>query len=69
VQCARALIAAGADVNHCDLNMTSLHTAFKEHHAALLQLLLENGATAVMNRVLPLKCFTEAHCCDGTVST
>jgi ankyrin repeat protein len=66
VQCARALIAAGADVNHSNiLKMTSLHTAIKEHQAAVAQVLLEHGATAVMNSVLPLKCVNGALCCFG----
>jgi uncharacterized protein len=67
VQCARALIAAGADVNHSSsLNMTSLHIAIKERRAAVVQLLLEHGATAVINSVTPIKCFNG--CCDGATA-
>jgi uncharacterized protein len=69
VQCARALVAAGADVNHFNSkNMTCLHAANKAHRAAIVKLLLGHGATAVMNSVLPLNCFTEAHCCNGGVT-
>jgi ankyrin repeat protein len=50
VECARALIAAGADVNHFNsMNVTCLHVAVMMQHTAVVQLLLEHGATAVMN--------------------
>jgi ankyrin repeat protein len=66
LQCARALVAAGIDVNHTDeQGRASLHMAAGIRHqsAALLQLLLQNGATAVMNKVVPLVCSAGAHCC------
>jgi ankyrin repeat protein len=67
VQCARALIAAGIDVNHFNsLNMTSLHMAILEQHSAVAQLLLEHGATAVMNSVVVTKCTKS--CCDSATA-
>jgi uncharacterized protein len=66
VQCAEVLIAAGADVNHFhSVHMASLHTAIYYHQATVVQLLLEHGATAVMNSVIALKCSDDAPCCDG----
>jgi uncharacterized protein len=50
LQCTKALIAAGADVNHTSrTGGCVLHTALMEPHAAVVQLLLEHGATAVVN--------------------
>jgi uncharacterized protein len=61
VECARALIAAAADVNNADnKGMTSLHLAVQARHSAVTQLLLEHGATAVMNNVVSVSC-----CCTG----
>jgi uncharacterized protein len=55
LQCAKALIAAGADVNHIDTyGYYTLHVAIRGQQAALVQLLLDNGATAVMNSVILL---------------
>jgi ankyrin repeat protein len=55
LQCAKALIAAGADVNHTNSTGGSvLHTALIDSRAAVVQLLLEHGATAVVNSVIPL---------------
>jgi uncharacterized protein len=69
MQCARVLISAGADVNHFDsMYMTSLHMAIREHHAAVAQLVLEHGATAVMNSILPIKCLTDAQCCTSVTA-
>jgi ankyrin repeat protein len=56
VQCMTALIAAGADVNHTDsTGKYSLHTAADTQHAAAVQLLLQHGATAVMNTIIPIQ--------------
>jgi ankyrin repeat protein len=56
VQCAKALIAEGADVNHAIPGSTNtLHTAIIGNSAAVVQLLLEHGATATMNSVVPLR--------------
>jgi uncharacterized protein len=67
VQCARVLISAGADVNHLNsMNVTSLHVATKEHRAAVVQLLLDHGATAVMNSVVLTKCLKA--CCDSATA-
>jgi ankyrin repeat protein len=64
VQCARVLIAAGIDINLVnDMNMTCLHLAIMAHHSAVVQLLLEHGATAVMNSVIPIRCLNK--CCAG----
>jgi uncharacterized protein len=61
VECIRALIAAGADINNADSNgMTSLHMAIGSNHSAVAQLLLEHGATAVLNNVVSVNC-----CCTG----
>jgi uncharacterized protein len=55
LQCTKALIAAGADVNHLSsVGCSSLHMAINCQHAALVQLLLDNGATAAMNSVILL---------------
>jgi uncharacterized protein len=63
LECAKVLIAAGADVNHSDNTgkYTCLHEAITHNHSAIVQLLLENGATAVINRIVP------APCSHGTV--
>jgi ankyrin repeat protein len=56
LQCAKALIAAGADVHRSNFNsLTSLHVAIMANHAAVTQQLLEYGATAVMNSVKPVR--------------
>jgi ankyrin repeat protein len=69
VKCAKVLISAGADVNHINsMHMTSLHIAIKEHCAAVMQLLLEHGATAVMNSVIPLSCTNGAQCCPDVTA-
>jgi ankyrin repeat protein len=66
VECARALIAAGADVNHFNsMNMTCLHVAVMTHRTAVLRLLLEHGATAVMNTVIAIQCAYAPHCSGG----
>jgi ankyrin repeat protein len=60
------LIAVGADVNNFNCQgTTGLHWAVVGHHTALAQLLLEHGATAVMNSVVPPTCSSDAPCCDG----
>jgi ankyrin repeat protein len=65
VECARALIAAGVDVNCADIKgQMSLHmVGMPGQNAALLQLLLDSGATAIMNKVVPLVCTQGAQCC------
>jgi ankyrin repeat protein len=56
LQCAKALIAAGADVNHtCSYGRNTLHAAVITQHAAVAQLLLEHGATAVINTLVPTR--------------
>jgi ankyrin repeat protein len=56
VQCAKALITAGADVNHVSpRGLYTLHKAVIKNHAAVAQLLLEHGATAVLNKIVPLQ--------------
>jgi uncharacterized protein len=56
--CARVLIAAGADIIHANSNgYQSLHQAIVGQQSAVVQLLLEHGATAVMNNVQPAKCY------------
>jgi ankyrin repeat protein len=57
VQCAKALVAAGVDVNTINCGgYTSLHTAIICEHAAVAQLMLAHGATAVKDTVVPLPC-------------
>jgi ankyrin repeat protein len=64
LQCARALIAAGVDVHIVDSNgMMLLHMAVMSRRSALVQLLLEHSAPAVMNRVVPIVCPRGANCC------
>jgi ankyrin repeat protein len=65
LQCVKAPIAGGADVNlaHID-GQTSLHLAVCCKQAAVAQLLLERGATAMMDSVLPLVCLNGDQCCD-----
>jgi uncharacterized protein len=54
VKCAKVLIAAGADVNNStDSGITSLHLAINHQYSAVVQLLLEHGATAAMNTLVP----------------
>jgi uncharacterized protein len=66
LECAKVLIAAGADVNHLDNDgVASLHLAVGKHNSAVVQLLLQHGATAVMNRVLDVKCVHGEHCCTA----
>eukprot|EP00953_Heterococcus_sp_UTEX-ZZ885_P041910 21347-Heterococcus_DN1.PRE.1 len=61
IECARALIAAGADINNTDSNgITNLHLAVQASHSAVAQLLLEHGATAVLNNVVSVSC-----CCSS----
>eukprot|EP00953_Heterococcus_sp_UTEX-ZZ885_P007553 4572-Heterococcus_DN1.PRE.3 len=69
VQCAKALIAAGVDVNYADIKgTTSLHMAVNNQHAAVVQVLLEHGATAIMNSVIATQCPHGARCCDGVTA-
>jgi ankyrin repeat protein len=68
LECVRALIGAGADVNSADSGMTSLHLAVVGHQGAVAQLLLEHGAAAVLNTVIPFRCEYGADCCDGATA-
>jgi uncharacterized protein len=70
VQCAKVLIAAGVNVNYADsTGITCLYMAIIEKHAAVVQLLLEHGATAVMNRAIPITCiYGDAHCCNNSTA-
>jgi ankyrin repeat protein len=63
----KLLVAAGCDVNSADSSgMTSLHLALERHHSEVVQLLLEHGATAVINNVLPVRCPLSNTClCAG----
>jgi uncharacterized protein len=64
VQCARVLIAAGANVNTINLKGSNyLHTAVERQHPAVVQLLLEHCATAVINSVVPILCPNGDDCC------
>jgi uncharacterized protein len=64
LQCAKALIAAGADANHINYDgHYALHLAISGNHAAVAQLLLAHSATAVMNSVTPSVCFAGVDCC------
>jgi ankyrin repeat protein len=66
LECAKVLIAAGADLNHLDIDgVASLHLAVGKHNSAVVQLLLQHGAAAVMNSVLPVKCVHGEHCCTA----
>eukprot|EP00953_Heterococcus_sp_UTEX-ZZ885_P030945 16300-Heterococcus_DN1.PRE.1 len=70
-EAAKALIAAGADVNHTD-NQGSpcLHRAvdssLNSGHTDTVQLLLESGATALLDTQVPCACAMGAWC--GTVT-
>jgi ankyrin repeat protein len=67
IECARALITAGIDVNRPQSGGVScLHFAITKPHASLVELLLQHGATAVMDRVIPSICdHSGAECCSG----
>jgi ankyrin repeat protein len=70
LQCARALIAAGVDVNIPDMaGVTILHMALVKQHANAVKLLLEHGATAVMNKVSHADCLellaSNERCCSS----
>jgi uncharacterized protein len=64
LECAKVLIAAGTDVNNTNFaGYQTLHTAIMKQHAAVVQLLLEHGAVAVLNSVVPIGCSNGAQCC------
>jgi uncharacterized protein len=64
LECAKVLIAAGVDVKHAESDgVTALHLAVTTDHSASVQLLLEYGATAVMNEIVPVRCTCGALCC------
>eukprot|EP00953_Heterococcus_sp_UTEX-ZZ885_P011360 6577-Heterococcus_DN1.PRE.2 len=66
IECAKLLIAAKSDVkNSLTSGETSLHKAVTHHHSAVAQLLLEHGATAVMNDVIRVWCAHGEYCCAG----
>jgi ankyrin len=68
LQCAKLLIAAGADVNFSSTgSFRCLHMAIMAQEPAVVQLLLEHGATAVMNSVIPVGCFYR-DCCNSTLA-
>jgi uncharacterized protein len=68
LQCAKALVAAGADVNYSNFgSLTSLHMAIMARDPAVVQFLLDHGATAVVNTVIPTICFYGG-CCASTVA-
>eukprot|EP00953_Heterococcus_sp_UTEX-ZZ885_P028502 15199-Heterococcus_DN1.PRE.3 len=69
IQCARALIAAGAHV--VDTNMeqlSALHAAILSNYVAVVQLLLEHGATAMINSIISGACDNGEHCCDSVTA-
>eukprot|EP00953_Heterococcus_sp_UTEX-ZZ885_P008302 4987-Heterococcus_DN1.PRE.1 len=69
LECANALIAAGADVNHADSEgHATLHTALCRKHVEIVQLLLEHGATAVMNRIVSATCANGPYCCTSATA-
>jgi uncharacterized protein len=63
LQCARVLIAAGADVQHASLVAAIIHK-----QAKIVRLLLKHGATAVANSVISAWCPHGAQCCDGVTA-
>jgi uncharacterized protein len=66
IQCAKVLIAAGSDINNVLINgETGLHQAVTHKHSGTAQLLLEHGATAVLNNVINVECPFGEHCCSG----
>jgi ankyrin repeat protein len=66
VECAKVLIAAGIDVNHPQLrDRTSLHIAVTKQYARVVELLLQHGATAVMDRVIASRCEYGVQCCSS----
>jgi uncharacterized protein len=69
IECSRALIAAGTDVNLADIKGDSpLHLAITKQHAAVAQLLLEHGATAVMDNALDVSCPVGSFGCCANVT-
>jgi uncharacterized protein len=66
MSCVRALIAAGGHVVDGNaVEFSTLHAAIRGQHSAVAQLLLEHGATAVLNSVVAEKCDNGKHCCTG----
>jgi ankyrin repeat protein len=67
VKCAKALIAAGTDVNNVDSGgARTLDHAIIMHRSAVAQVLLQHGATAVMNDLKYTNCAYGEDCCiDG----
>jgi ankyrin repeat protein len=69
LECAKALIAGGADVTHSDSRgVTSLHVALEARNSAVVQLLLEHGATAVLNSVVRECCTGGTQCCSSATA-
>jgi ankyrin repeat protein len=65
LQCAKTLIAAGADVHIVDSNgMMLLHMAVMSRRSAMVQLLLEHSSAAVMNSAVPSVCPRGPDCCS-----
>jgi uncharacterized protein len=67
IECAKVLIAAGADVNRPQLDgSSSLHVAITKHHASVVEFLLQHGVTEVMDRVIPSMCeYGGVECCSS----
>jgi uncharacterized protein len=66
LECAKLLIAAKSNVNNSlSTGETSLHKAVIHQHSAVAQLLLEHGATAMMNEVIDVWCAFDEYCCGG----
>jgi ankyrin repeat protein len=70
VECAKVLVKAGVDVNHTDIEgHTALHRAILKKHATIVQLLLQHGATVVMNRVVrTTRCSNGTRCCSSVTA-
>jgi uncharacterized protein len=69
IQCATALIAAGAHVVDADIEeLSALHAAILSNHIAVVQLLLEHGATAMINSMVSGACDNGEDCCDGVTA-
>jgi ankyrin repeat protein len=64
IQCAQVLIAAGADINSAVYDKVStMHVAVMQGSSGVMQLLLEHGATAVLNNVIDVRCPESNECC------
>jgi ankyrin repeat protein len=52
IECAKVLVAAGTDVNVINRGgVSSLHVTITQKQTAVMQLLLDNGAAAVIDNI------------------